>query len=205
MSMDLGHPKTWEVDPMDLEPVETDLHSDAVKLAQVVMDLDRDVDWYCEDEDLSDTLDADLIAWDQLEEANRQLAEVRGRLGARLGRAFPDKRCTVMGSGTYERHAKREGSTKCTDPEGLWRMVLDTRIVDEPTGEVLPTHEVIRRVYGAQSKETGLVRLTGASPSKVEALGLNPDDFFEKAPFEFERDKDGELTRKIVYTIQKVG
>jgi hypothetical protein len=165
-----------------------DLERDARLLAELVNDIDTAVSAG----DVGPDLERAVAAWDVIEDANRQLAIARANLANLLGGEFPEKRLTVMGSGVYERHAKREGSTKCSDPEGLWRLVLDTRIVEEETGEVLPTHEIIRRVYGSKSKETGLVRLTGASPTKVEAIGIAPDEFFEKAPM-------------VGWTIQKVG
>lgn len=139
----------------------------------------RAIDRACVDYD--GDLETGLLCFGLLEEANRQLADVRQALAGRLAPRMLGKRQTVMGAGTFERHVKRAGAPRCMDDAGLWRAVLDTRIVDEATGEVLPQHEVILRVYGAESKETGEVRLKGASVTKLEAVGLDPAMFFEKA------------------------
>lgn len=160
-------------------PVATDLHSDVRLLTQIIRDVDSDVRAYQYDDEFSETIDADLIALELLQQAGRDIADAQKRLADILGDAMGQKYHTVMEAGTYVRSPRKE-STKCMDEEGLWRFVLDTRVVDPVTGEVLPTHEVIRLAYGAESKQTGKVRLTGASTTKVEALGINSDDFFEK-------------------------
>ena len=122
--------------------VETDLHIDARLLVETVQSLDRDVYAYSYDDDLSETLEADLIAWALLEEANRQLAIVRGDLSKRLAEAMPDKRVIVEGAGVFERHMKKDRTQ--WDKDDLLRAVLDSRVVDTDTGEVYePTTEEI--------------------------------------------------------------
>jgi hypothetical protein len=91
------------------------------------------------------------------------------------------KQHVVMGVGTFVRSAYRPGRHKCIDEEGLWRAVLDTRVVTAE-GEILPTLEIVVRAYDSESRESGRIRLTGASPMKIDALGLDPHDFFEATP-----------------------
>ena len=145
-------------------------------------------------EQVADMDDA-VSAWRTLCEAKRQLSASIEDMAHAIGEAAPDARKTdengkrlgtlrfTAANVTLERHARGDSGWKCTDEDGLWRLVLDTRIVDEATGEVLPTHEVVRRAYGSESRETGKLRLTGASPSKVKALGIDPSDFFERGRF----------------------
>lgn len=118
-------------------------------------------------------------AFKVLEQANRWLADARRSLGDRLGREMGKYRDQLAGT-TMVRHPRVEGAIKCIDEEGLWRAVLDTRLVDTDTGEVVPQAEVIVMVYGSVSKATGKQRLTGATPAKIEVLGLDPDLFFDR-------------------------
>lgn len=148
---------------------ETDLHIDARLLVNVVGDLDKDVTAYSYDEDLSDTLEADLIAWAMLEEANRQLAVVRGDLAKRLAEAMPEKRLTVMGAGTFERHVKKD-RTKW-DKEALLSAVLDSRIVDPTTGEVLDPRPL--------DKVLAVWNLGAPRVTALRERGIDADQFAE--------------------------
>lgn len=146
-------------------------------LSEIVTDLDQAVEDYT-----GPVEDPDLISLAMLDEAHKNLGHILRALQDRMGKHLP--RTTVVdGVGSFEAHGRREGSTKCTDEEGLWREVLDTRVVDPDTGEIVPQAEVIRRAYGSKSKETGVVRLTGATPTKIGALGIPSQDFFEDPPF----------------------
>lgn len=160
------------------------LRTDVLTLAEVCGHVDK--------LQVSEDLDVDLTSLAMLDECIGTLQAARKRLSDRVGKAMGERHHTVPGIGPFMRSPRRDGSTKCKDEDGLWRYVIDTRIVDPDTGEVLPTHEVIRMVYGAESKETGKVRLTGASPTKVEAIGVDPDDFFEKGDIV----KDGWTVRR---------
>jgi hypothetical protein len=115
-----------------------------------------------------------------IDEAARDLAGVKRRLENLAGDAMTQKRHVIMGVGTFERTPYRPGRHKCVDEEGLWRTVLDTRVVT-PDGEILSPLDVVVRAYGSESRESGRIRLTGASPMKIEALGLRPEDFFEQS------------------------
>ena len=59
--------------------------------------------------------------------------------------------------------------------------MLDTRFVTAD-GEILSQLDLVVHAYGSESRESGKVRLTGASPMKIEALGLDPTTFFEPSP-----------------------
>lgn len=157
----------------------TDLGTQARYLEAVVADLDAEVR-----SGIGADIEYALTACSLVERAFKQLADTKDFLFNRVAEAMPEKRITVMGEGVFERHAKRAGKPTCFDEDGLWRHVLDHRHIDPVTGEVLPQSEVIKRVYGSESRETGQVRLTGASPSKLEALGIDWETFFEKADFD---------------------
>jgi hypothetical protein len=142
-------------------------------------------------EDIVRALDADvrgtlpnlevvLLCLITIDEALRDLAGVKRRLENAVGEAMVEKRHVVTGVGTFERTPYRPGRYRCLDEERLWRAVLDTRCVT-PDGEVLAPIEVVVRAYGSESRESGRVRLTGASPMKIEALGLAPEEFFERS------------------------
>jgi hypothetical protein len=115
-----------------------------------------------------------------IDEALRDLAGVKRRLENYAGDAMAEKRRVVMGLGTFERTPYRPGRQKCIDEEGLWRAVLDMRVVTSD-GEILSPLDVVVRAYGSESRESGKIRLTGASPMKIEALGMQPADFFERS------------------------
>ncbi len=144
-----------------------------------IADLDADVR-----SGIGSDIEYALTACRVVERAYKQLADTKSFLFNRVAEAMPNKRIVVEGEGVFERHAERAGKPKCFDEEGLWRHVLDHRHVNPVTAEVLPQAEVIRRIYGAESRETGWVRLTGASPAKLEALGIDWETFFEKADFD---------------------
>lgn len=115
-------------------------------------------------------LDDALTAWAALEEAGRVLAEVRAavtHLIAEAMRAADVKQHTVEHLGTVIRHGKRN-RTKW-DADDLLRDVLDTRLVDETTGEVADETPLdkVRHVWNL-----GAPRVTA-----LRARGLDPDQY----------------------------
>ena len=103
----------------------TDLALEArnlLDLAQVIDGYDGPID------------DAVYAAWSRIEAARAQLAIASGDLARRLAESMPGKRYTVDGVGTFERHRKSDRKYWEKD---LVRRVLDSRIVDTETGEVL--------------------------------------------------------------------
>ena len=153
----------------------SDLLLDTRLLEDVVRSLDVGVRVELPDIDLA------LSCLITIDDALRDLTGAKRVLENRVGDAMANKRHVVVGVGTFERTSYRPGRYRCIDEDGLWRAVLDTRVVT-PDGEILPPLEVVVRAYGSESRESGRVRLTGASPMKIEALGLAPEDFFEHAP-----------------------
>ena len=133
-----------------------------------------------------------LEVLDTINEARRVLDSVARDLADHAGERWPcDEEgellpfVEVPGLAAFERHARRDGKDKIKDEELLYARVRDTRVVDPATGEVLDTIEVLTRAYGSKSRETGRVRLTGTSRSKLEALGFTKeelDEHFERNP-----------------------
>lgn len=137
------------------------LGSDALLLRDVVSDLDREVT----DGEIAD-LELALTAWDVIEEANRQLQVVRGILTKRLAEAMPEKRITVMGTGTFVKHGKRDRTQ--WDTEELRRAVLDSRLVDPTTGEVTEESPLDRvlHVWNLGAPRVGALRARGLDPEE---------------------------------------
>lgn len=106
------------------------LANDVRLFAQLVADLDIDVNEGSVGEDIQ----ADLVAWHALEQATRSLADVRKQLTDRLAKAMPSHSITVMGTGTFTRHQKKNRTKWDTDE--LVRAVLDSRLADPETGEI---------------------------------------------------------------------
>ena len=78
--------------------------------------------------------DAVFAAWSRIEAARAQLAIASADPARRLAESMPGKRYTVDGVGTFESHRKSDRKYWEKD---LVRRVLDSRIVDTETGEVL--------------------------------------------------------------------
>src|SRR5437763_15481696 len=125
----------------------TDLVIDTRLLVETVRELDADI------RGAIGNLDAALMCIALIDDALRDLATSKRLLENRLGAAMSVKRLIVPGVGTFERHPYRPGRHRCIDEEGLWRAVLDTRVVTGD-GEILPPPEVIVRAYGAESRTT---------------------------------------------------
>ena len=134
-----------------------------------------------------------LEVLDTIREAKRVLSSVEVDLADHAGERWPKdddgehhvKLVEVPGLAAFERHARRDGKDKIKDEEGLARLIEDTHVVDPGTGEVLTPLQVAVRAYGSKSRETGRLRLTGTSRSKLEALGFTKetlDEFFERNP-----------------------
>lgn len=106
-----------------------DFFRDVRLLTELVIDLDAD------SRDLGDEeLEPCLIAYAALEEARRNLAIVSGDLEQKLAKAMP-RQLMVEGVGTFERH-KRTKRTQW-DREALVSAVLDSRLFDRHTGELI--------------------------------------------------------------------
>jgi hypothetical protein len=152
-----------------------DLLIDTRLLIETVHELDADV--ACDINDLEAAFSSLVL----LEEAVRDLASVKRVLENKLGALMTDSWYLVMGLGTFERTSYRPGRHRCVDEGALWCAVLNSRYVTAD-GEILSQLDRVVRAYGSESRATGRVRLTGASPMKIEPLGLDPDHFFDAMP-----------------------
>lgn len=127
------------------------------------------------DDDLMNGAEIDtergLACWAALEEVNRILAIVRGGLVDRLAQQMPDKRVTLQGIGTFERHRKTD--RKRWDTEDLLRAVLDTRRLAS-SGEPLEETQMqkILHVWNLGAPRVGALR----------ERGLDPDEWCETSP-----------------------
>lgn len=120
-----------------------------------------------------------LTAWARLADAARLVAQVRDEFAAKLADAMGrEKRVTVLGVGTFEKH--RKTARKRWDTDDLVRVVLDTRTVDPETGETESPVDRLLRVWNL-----GAPRVTA-----LRELGIEPDDYCES--------EKGALTLQVV-------
>jgi hypothetical protein len=113
-------------------------------------------------------LDTGLTCWASLEETNGQLATIRKFLTKKLAEAMPGKLVTVMGVGTFAR--QRIANRKRWDKD-LYRAVLDTRLVNPETGEILD-ETPLEKVLGVWN--LGAPRITA-----LRERGIDPDEWCE--------------------------
>jgi hypothetical protein len=113
-------------------------------------------------------LGTSLSCWASLEETNQELATIRAVLAGNVAAAMPDRRVTVLGVGTFERHRIARRTRWDTD---LYRAVLDTRFVDPQTGEMLD-ETPLEKVLAVWN--LGAPRVTA-----LRARGLDPDEWCE--------------------------
>lgn len=130
--------------------------------------------------DLIDTglagLDVDVIAelpiaealnvWHRLEEANRVLGQVRAQLPNLLAASFGEKTLEIPGLGVFELHGKKNRTA--WDKEALLSAVLDSRQVDEVTGEVAdesPLDKVLA-VWNLAAPRTGVLKKRKIDPDE---------------------------------------
>jgi hypothetical protein len=164
-----GHLDTYGHRPgcgNDTRPA-SDLHRDA----RLILETAQHIEGLAYDYE-PETIEPDLVAWAMLEEANRALSAARTALADKLARALPDKRVTVEGVGTFEMHAGKK-RTKW-DKEALLSAVLDSRLVDTETGELLDETPVgkVLTVWNL-----GVPRTTA-----LKARNIDPDEFCETEP-----------------------
>lgn len=114
-------------------------------------------------------LDQGLVCYALIETAARDLSRIRDELARKLAGSFPEgeKRIVVEGAGVFEKH--RKADRKGWDKEDLLRAVLDTRIVDPDTGEVLDPNDLdkVLRVWNL-----GAPRITA-----LRERGIDPEEF----------------------------
>jgi hypothetical protein len=108
---------------------------------------------------------ADLLR--VIRDAKRNLSDLERTVENRLGQEMGEYRTTIEGVGTIERHA-RKSRTQWKKDE-LLHDVLDTRLVDKKTGELIdetPLDKVLA-VWNLPAPRTG----------ELKARGLDPDEY----------------------------
>jgi hypothetical protein len=116
-----------------------------------------------------DDLDDAVAGLVTLTEAKTELGIAIENLADAIARRMDDKLLTAGGV-TVEKHRKPPRRTNW-DHDGLLRYVVDSRVVDESTGEIASTLEVLKKVYPLK----GYNARFGA----LKALGIDPDEFAE--------------------------
>lgn len=149
-------------DPMGTEVTLPQEHVAEVKagMAFALLHLDRAIQ---QSTDLDDR--ADLLGC--LRDSKRDLSMLESSLESELGEQMGDYHVTVEGLGTLERHRHKTMTAWNTDD--LLRAVLDTRMIDGKTGEVLdetPLDKVLA-VWNLPAPRTTVLR----------SRGLQPDEF----------------------------
>jgi hypothetical protein len=111
---------------------------------------------------------AQLLAY--IRQARRDLAGIEHDLERDLGKQMGERRVTVTGVGTLERH--RDRSYRGWQTDDLLRAVLDTKLVDPETGEMVEETPLdkVRAVWNL-----GAPRLTA-----LKDRGLQPDEFVDE-------------------------
>lgn len=141
----------------------TELARDVLMLDALTDDIAKNVDA----EDVGTDLGEALTVWNLLADCARRLAAARDDLGRLLADDMPEKRMTVMGVGTFEKH--RKADRKAWDKDDLLRVVLDSRVVDPETGEV--------RDETPLDKGLDVWNLPAPRTTALKARGIDPDEF----------------------------
>ena len=123
--------------------------------------------------DQSTDLDDEIAAWRTLVETRRTLTHMIEDLENVIGKAMADKRYTADGV-TVER-ARKTNRTQW-DTESLRRIVLDSRIVDEATGEVKDETPVDKLLH--------VWNLPAPRTTALKARGIDPDEFCSTERFD---------------------
>lgn len=113
---------------------------------------------------LEDVLDARAI----LATTAMGFTAVREALDSRIGDAMGEYRVVVEGHGVVERHRKKSRTKWDKD---LIRAVLDSRVVDETTGEVLDETQL--------DKVTAVWNLGVPRVTALRARNIDPDEWCE--------------------------
>jgi hypothetical protein len=116
-----------------------------------------------------DNLDEAICAWRILNDAYKAIAFAKDALADKIGQAMGDKRYVTKGC-TIERNRVSPRRTNW-DHDALLRLVVDSRIVNEETGEIESTLDVLRKVYPLKGYN--------ARTTALRELNINPDEFCE--------------------------
>ena len=114
---------------------------------------------------LTDLENAALM-YDRLVEVCRDLSRIRDAWANLIGESMPERNM-VLGGRMRKRHYKTY--YRDWDHDGILRLVVDSRVVDENTGEIESTLEVLKRVYP--------LRGYNARRTALKELGIPVDEF----------------------------
>lgn len=140
----------------------TELARDVLMLDALTDDIAKNVDA----EDVRTDLGEALTVWNLLADCARRLAAARDDLGRLLADDMPEKRMTVMGVGTFEKH--RKADRKAWDKDDLLRVVLDSRLADAD-GVVVDETPL--------DKVLDVWNLPAPRTTALKARGIDPDEF----------------------------
>lgn len=114
-------------------------------------------------------VDEAITAWRILNDAYKALAFAKDALADKIAQAMTDKRHVSHGC-TVERHRVSPRRTNW-DHDALLRLVVDSRVVNEETGEIESALDVLRKVYPLKGYN--------ARTTALRALNIDPDEFCE--------------------------
>jgi len=104
--------------------------------------------------------------YDRLQQATRDAGRIRDELANRIGEAMPEYRMLLAGRMRLRHH---KTFYRDWDHDGLLRLVVDSRVRDETTGEIESTLDVVKKVYGLQGYK--------ARRGALKALAIDVDEF----------------------------
>lgn len=168
------------VDPAEMEPPQypTDHEREATyfDLSHAIGQLDLIVN----DHDVSVGDLADLLR--VIRDAKRNLSDVERAVENRLGAEMHAYRETIEGVGTIERHARKSRTE--WDKEALLRDVLDSRLFDMTSGEIVdetPLEKVLY-VWNLPAPRTTALRERGQlerdeETGELKPVGIDPDEY----------------------------
>jgi len=138
--------------------------NDVMLLIQAANDVDSS--------ELEPTLDRNLIALAMLREARQTLMYAERDKEQKIAALMSDKRVTVDGVATFEKRFKKNRTQWDTDD--LLRAVLDSRIVDEETGEIREETQLERVLH--------VFNLPAPRLTALKARGIDADQFCHSEP-----------------------
>jgi hypothetical protein len=149
---------------LPIAPEDFNLAAGAGLLEAVISDVDEYLENYSPvAPDLERLMDIRSI----LATAAMGLSSIRDQVDTLIGDAMSEYRTVVAGHGQIERHKKTRRTNWHSDD--LLRVVLDTRMVDEVTGEVEGVLDIVRKVWGLRGYQARL--------GELRKRGLDPDEW----------------------------
>ncbi len=113
-------------------------------------------------------LDAATGIYDRLQQVARDTGRIRDELANRIGEAMPEYKLLLAGKVRVRLYRRSRRNWKSED---LLRLVIDSRVVDETTGEIESTLDILKQVYPLAGYNARL--------NELKRLGINADEFCE--------------------------